>query len=172
MARKIPASKKSNVEVKRSTDVVKTINAFIFKNLHDRYNAKLSTKTREAIVAYGPWLGALLLLIIAPELLALAKTGSFISFSGFVEKVLFSKESWVLLVVVFINCLATVDSLSYMFQKAKRGWNAIYGALLINIVYVLYQLLTNMNQPAPAILSLVGFGFCLFSLLDIRTYYT
>jgi hypothetical protein len=169
--KKVNSEASKAVEVKKTDDVVKAVNDFIFKSFHDRYNFSLSTNVKESLVAYGPWIAAALLLLFAPEMLVLAKTAQFISFSGFLEQILFSKDSWVILVVVFINCLAVADSLSYLFKKSKRGWNAVYGALLVNLIYVVYQLFSNLDHPAAPILSVIGLGACIFTLLDIRTYY-
>lgn len=168
-----PRSKKAQtVEVKHSRDVISTFNRYVFKNLHDRYNARLSESTRTKIVAYGPWLAIFTLLVIAPELLVLANNAMFISPTGFLEKVLFNRNSWVLLIIVFVNILSAVDALGELFNKTKRGWNRIYFALLINITYVVLQLFTHLEQPAAPLLALLGFTACLFALLDVREYYS
>lgn len=166
------AKKVQAVEVKNSKDVLSMFNRYVFKNLHDRYNARLSEPTRQKIVAYGPWLAIFTLLFIAPELLVLANNAMFISPTGFLEKVLFNRDSWVLLIIVFVNIISAVDGLSELFNKTKRGWNRIYFALLINIGYVLFQLFTHLEQPAAPLLALLGFTACLFALLDVREYYS
>lgn len=163
--------RKQSVQVKNRSDVLASINGFIFKNVHDRHNLTFSSNTKEKIVSYGPWLAIAALLIIAPELLVLAKDATFISFSGFIETILFNRTSWVLLIILFINCLLLVDGLEDLFAQKRRGWNRIYIALLINITYVIYQLFARIEQPAAPILALVGFIFCLFTLLDVRDYY-
>ena len=55
----------SAIEVKSYRDLTLGLNNFIFKNAHDRYSATFSKPTKEKLVAYGPWLAALLLLIIS-----------------------------------------------------------------------------------------------------------
>lgn len=163
---------RANVEVKSYREVFKNINNFISRNLHDRYNIRYSEVTRLKLVSYGPWIMIGTLLFFAPELLVLAKDTMFISPAGFIEKVLFNRDSWVTLIIVLINIICAIDALSELFAKTKRGWNRVYLALLINTGYVLYQLSTNLQQPAAPLLALLGFIFCLFSVLDIREYYT
>jgi hypothetical protein len=170
-ARKPRAKKVEAIEVRGSRDVISVFNRLIIENVHDRYNARFSENTRKKIVAYGPWVSIALLLLFAPMLLVLANNGMFISPVGFLEKILFNRDSWVLLIIVLINIVCTVDALSELFNKTKRGWNRVYIALLINSGYVLYQLASNLEQPAASVLSLIGFLFCLFALLDVREYY-
>ncbi|MFO0971712.1 MAG: hypothetical protein U0520_05205 [Candidatus Saccharimonadales bacterium] len=147
MAKKAATKRRSRaartIEVKQHTDIIRIIDALLVKNMHDRYTVRLSEKTREMLVAYGPWLAIGLLAVIAPELMVLAKSGRLISATGFLEKVLFNRESWVLLMVVFINIICFVDALSDLFEKTKRGWDRVYLAILVNLTYVLYQLATN-----------------------------
>lgn len=140
-------------------------------NLHGRYNRHLSKSSQKKLVAYGPWLALGTLIIAAPELMLLANNGRFVSPIGFLEKVLFNRESWVLLMVVFINIICFVDALSDLFEKTKRGWDRVYLALLVNLTYVLYQLATNLDQPAGPLLSTLAFVFLIFGLLDVREYY-
>lgn len=164
-------TRKNAVEVKSYKDVLAVVNRFIAKNLHDRYSVRFAESTRQKIVSYGPWLTLATLIFVAPELLVLANNAMLISPIGFLEKVLFNRESWVLLIIVFINILCSVDALTDLFEKNKRGWNRVYAALLINLGYVLYQLFTNLEQPAAPLLSALGFIFCIFAVLDIREYY-
>ncbi len=163
--------KTSTVEVKNHRDVMSTINSFIAKNIHDRYNVTFSEATKLKIVAYAPWLAILTLLVISPELIVLANNGLLTSPMGFLEKILFNRDSWVLLIILLVNIICLVDGFGELFSKSIKGWNRIYFALLVNSIYTLYQLLTHLDQPAAPILSLLGFGFCLFSLLDIKNFY-
>ena len=170
-ARKARVKKSDSIEVRNLSDVVAVFNRVVAKNIHGRYNARFSENTRKKIVAYGPWLSIALLLVVAPTLLVLANDGMLISPIGFLEKVLFNRDSWVLLILVFINVLSAVDALDELFKKTIRGWNRVYVALLINTGYVFYQLASNVYQPAAPLLSLISFIFCLFALLDVKEYY-
>ena len=162
---------KKSVKVKSFADVTQTVNHFIFMNAHDRYNLTFSNTTKEKLVAYGPWLATFTLLVLAPELLVLARESRFITLSSFIETILFSKSAWVILLVIFANCLLLVSAIEDLFAKKKPGWNQIYLALLINLIYVIYQFFYRIEQPAAPTLSLIAFGFCLFALLDVRKYY-
>jgi len=170
--RKTRAKKQTSVEVRSLKDVVDVFNRLIAKNLHGRYNARFSETTRNKIVAYAPWLSIALLVVAAPMLLVLANDGILVSPIGFLEKVLFNRDSWVLLILVFINVICAVDALDELFKKTLRGWSHVYSAVLINTGYVLYQLFSNLDQPAAPLLSLIGFIFCLFALLDVKEYYS
>jgi hypothetical protein len=170
-AQKTRAKKQASVEVRGLNDVIALFNRIVAKNIHDRYNARFSENTRKKIVAYGPWLSIALLLVAAPILLVLANDGILVSPIGFLEKVLFNRDSWVLLILVFINVLSAVDALEELFKKTIRGWNRVYVALLINTGYVIYQLFSNLDKPAAPLLSLIAFVFCMFALFDVKEYY-
>ena len=171
VAKKQSKKASSSVEVKQSRDIIRVFNAFVAKNMHDRYKTRLTKNTQQKIVSYGPWLAALILLVIAPELLIFAKEARLISLNGFIETVLFNRESWVLLLVILANCILTFDALGELFNKTERGWNRVYSALLINSTYVLYQLAAQIANPAAPIVSILLLALCLFVLFDIRKYY-
>lgn len=160
-----------NVRVKKGSEVLVTLQNFVAYNLHGRYNLSLSKGTQKRLVAYGPWLAALLVVVIIPELLALAKTGSLITFTGFFDTIFFNQESWVILSILFVNTLLLVDGITHLFEKTTRGWTRIYQASLIATAYIIWQLLNNFDQPAAPILALIGSFFILFTLFDIRKYY-
>ncbi len=161
-----------NVRVKSVRDVTTTIQNQIAYNLHDRHSFRFKKQTRTKLVAYGPWLSILSVIVISPQLLNLAKNGSLLSISGFFNEIFFNQESWVILVIILLNTLLLVDGLSDLFVKARRGWNRVYLPALITAFYVTYQLASNLSQPAAPLLSLLGACFVLFTILDVREYYT
>ncbi len=163
--------KTSTVEVKNHRDVMSTINSFIAKNIHDRYNVTFSEATKLKIVAYAPWLAILILLVISPELIVLANNGLLTSPMGFLEKVLFNRDSWVLLIILLVNIICLVDGFGELFSKSIKGWNRIYFAQLVNSGYVIYQLFTQLDQPAAPLLSIICFSLILFTTLDVRRFY-
>lgn len=160
-----------NVRVKKGSEVLGTLQNFIAHNVHGRYNLSLSKTTQKKLVAYGPWLAALLVVIIIPELLVLAKTGSLITFTGFFDTIFFNQESWVIMLIIFVNTLLLVDGITHLFDKTNRGWARIYQASLIATLYIIWQLINNLSQPAAPVLALLGSLFILFALFDIRRYY-
>lgn len=170
-SKKAKASASTTVEVKNYKDILSGFNNFIAKNIHDRYNVTFSQVTKLKLVAYGPWLAIVTLLVILPQLLVLANNGQVSSPVGFLEQTLFNRESWVLLIILLTNIILLVDGLAELFNKALKGWNRVYLALLVNGGYILYQLFTQLDQPAAPLLSLLGIGFCLFTVLDIKRYY-
>lgn len=171
MAKKVAKAKTKNVKVKKGSEVLSAISRNFAHNIHGRYSLGFSDKTREKLVAYGPWLAILLTAAITPELLIFAKSGTFINFSGFFSDILFNQQSWMILVILFVNIILLVDGLSHLFNKEKKGWDRVYQATLISGAYVLWQLLSNISQPAAPLLSLLAIVFILFSLLDIKSYY-
>lgn len=162
----------TSVRVKRADEVLATIQGWLAYNLHDRYNRHYSKATQKKLVSYGPWLALVLLMIIAPQLMLLANNGVFVTPVGFLEAVLFNRDSWGILSMILLNIVCLVDGLSHLFEKQRRGWNRVYGACFLNLVYILYQLVTNLSQPAAPILATAGIAACLFTLLDIREYYS
>lgn len=173
------ASKKSaatkqapNVKVKSSKEVFTTLERVMIYNLHDRFSFTFSKQTRTKIVAYGPWLATASVVIVSPQLMNLAKNGSLMTISGFFNDIFFNQQSWVILVSILLNVLLLVDGLNGLFHKTRRGWTKVYITALITAVYVLSQLLQNLAQPAAPILSLLGALGILFTLYDVRDYYT
>lgn len=160
-----------NVHVKQGGEVVSTVQNFLVHNLHQRFNFRLAASTQKTLVAYGPWLAILLVVILLPELLVLAKDSRLIGFTGFFDTIFFNQQSWVILLVLLANVMLLVDGLGDLFHKAKKGWDRIYFASLISAVYIIWQLLGNLSQPAAPLLSLLGIFAILFALLDIREYY-
>lgn len=166
-----PKSAAKAVKVKDSRDVVRSFNVLVEQNLHNRLGVKFSKTSQQKLVAYGPWLMVVLLVFVAPELMLFAKTNHLVGLTGFLERILFDQQSWVLLIIIFTNCLLLADGLSSVAAQKKRGWDRVYLALLINSGYILWQLGSNLAQPAAPLVSLLGLGFCLFTLLDIKRYY-
>lgn len=160
------------VRVKKGGDVLATVNTFIAYNVHDRYSFRLSKKVQTQLVAYGPWLAALLVTVISPQLLNLAKNGNLMTISGFFNEIFFNQQAWVVLIIILLSTLLVVDGLSDLFSKKLRGWNRVYVASLATAFYTTWQLAGNLNQPAAALLSTLGAFFVIFCLLDIRNYYS
>lgn len=173
VSRKNAASKRTpNVKVKSNKEVFATIERLMVRNLHDRFSFTFSKQTKARIVAYGPWLATLSVVIVSPQLMNLAKNGSLMTISGFFNDIFFNQQSWVILVAILLNVLLLVDGLNGLFHKTRRGWTKVYITALITAVYVLSQLLQNLAQPAAPILSLIGAFGILFTLYDVRDYYT
>jgi hypothetical protein len=161
----------SNVRVKPANEVVATVQRHIEYNLHSRYNLSFSKATQKKLVAYGPWLAIGLIVFIIPQLMALAKTGSLMTFSGFFNTVFFNQDSWVILLIIFTNILLLVDGVSKIFEKGIAGWTRVYQAMVISTGYIVWQLLSNISEPAAPILALLGAVLVLFALFDIKQYY-
>lgn len=173
VSRKNNASKRTpNVKVKSNQEVFATIERLMTHNLHDRYSFTFSKQTKAKLVAYGPWLATVSVVVISPQLMNLAKNGSLMTVSGFFNDIFFNQQSWVILVAILLNVLLLVDGLNGLFQKTRRGWTKLYITALITAAYVLAQLFQNLSQPAAPILSLFGALFILFTLYDVRDYYT
>jgi hypothetical protein len=173
-ASKKPAKKTlstNSVKVKTFPELLKNIDSKLHYYVHDRFNASLSKKTQQKIVAYGPWLSAVLVLIILPELIMFAKTGSLLTFTGFFDSIFFNQQSWVVMLVFLANILLLVDGLSQIFEKKLRGWQRIYQATLLSGIYILWQLLDQITNPAAPLVSLLSIGLILFTLFNIRSYY-
>lgn len=172
---KVHSSEKTvvkTVRVKNAKDLVKEFDKNAEKILYKRSGKKLGQQTQKTIVSYGPWLTAILLLIGFPELLVFAKTGEIFGITGFFDTVLFNQQSWVLLVIIFLNAMLLADGLSDVFAKKQRGWVRVYIAHVITTGYIFIHLLRDLSQPAAPIISLAILGLLFFVLYDIRPYYT
>jgi len=160
-----------SVKVKSNQDVLRGIERVLEYNLHDRFNYTLPKRTKNQLVAYGPWLATLYVVVISPQLLNLAKNGTLLSVSGFFNNVFFNQQAWVVLVIMLLNVLFLVDGLSDLFNKKRRGWTKVYITALITAAYVLWQLFEHLGDPAAPILGILIAGATLFTLYDIRDYY-
>lgn len=166
------ATKKTpQVKVKTIDEVASTTLNLVSFNLHDRYSFEYTTKTKKKLVAYGPWLATLFVVIISPQLLNLSKNGNLMTFSGFFNEIFFNQKSWVILVLILLNVLFLVDGLSDLFSRKSRGWNRVYITALITLGYTVWQLFSNLSQPAAPILAILGSLVAVFTVLDIRSYY-
>lgn len=166
-----PTKRSSDVRVKSSKDVISTVNRLLSYNLHDRFKFGFSKPTKIKLTAYGPWLAALSVIVISPELMSLAKNGRLLTISSFFNEIFFNQQAWLILVIILINILLLVDGLTDLFDMKLRGWNRVYAPALITAFYVLWQLLSSLDQPAAPLLSLLGAWFVLFSLLEIKSFY-
>lgn len=175
VAKATPATKKTKkapqVRVKTINEVASTTLNLLSYNLHDRFTFEYSTKTKKKLVAYGPWLATLFVVIISPQLLILAKNGNLITVSGFFNEIFFNQKSWVILVLILLNVLFLVDGLSDLFTRTSRGWNRVYIPALVTLCYTIWQLFANLSQPAAPILAILGSLAVVFTVLDIRSYY-
>lgn len=163
--------KTTTVKVKSIGEVVATLQRHMAYNLHGRYAFRLSDKTQQKIVSYGPWLSIVLVLFILPELFIFAKTGTLMHLTGFFNEIVFNRDAWVILLLLLTNILLLVDGISELFEKRQKGWQRIYLATLLSTIYIIWQLLSNLTQPAAPLLSLVAIVSILFTLFDIAAYY-
>jgi len=161
-----------NVRVKSAKDVVVEFDVAAEKLIHGRVGKRLSKKSQKNIVSYGPWLTAVTVFIALPELLVFAKTGRIFGIYGFFSEILFNQQSWLLMIVIFINAMLLADGLSDIFAKKQRGWNRVYGILAISTLYCVLQLLQSLTTPAASIISIVALSTMLFGLYEVRPYYT
>lgn len=162
----------SSINTKSWSDVARVIDHIISNNLHDRHNISLSELVQRRIVSYGPWLAVGTWILLIPQFIALAKTGGFLSLNMLLETMVYSRESWVMLLLFFVTSVAAASSITELSIQKIKGWNKIYVATLINLAYVLYQLFFNGGQPAGALLSATALVAIIFILLDVRKYYS
>lgn len=161
-------SRANNVRVKTGSEVAKLVQSKVEHLIHGQFKSGLSKSTQKKIVSYGPWAATLLVIIVLPELMVLAKDSALMGFNGFFSLIFFNQQSWVIMLVLLANILLLVDGLGYLFEKRSRGWQRIYQASLISTAYIAYQLFTN---TLAAILSLIVMFAILFVILDIKKYY-
>lgn len=166
------SKKNPGIQTKGWIDVASTIDRLISRNLHDRHNLSLSDKSQHRIVAYGPWLAVSIWIFAIPQLIALAKTGGFLSLNMLLETMVYSRESWVILLLFFITSVAVASSITDLSLQKLRGWNRVYTVTLLNLGYVIYQIAFSGHQPAGALLSGAALVAIIFVLLDVRKYYS
>ncbi len=60
---------------------------------------------------------------------------------------------------------------SVICSQESRGWNRVYITALITLGYTVWQLFSNLSQPAAPILAILGALVAVFTVLDVRSYY-
>lgn len=161
-----------NVRVKTAKDMVQELDTITQKVIHKNTGKSFSKKTQKTIVSYGPWLTALIVFVGVPELLVFAKTGETFGLSGLFDMILFNQQAWLLMIIILANFMLLADGLSDVFNKKKRGWNRVYAVLIISALYCIMQLLKNLTAPAAPIISIGLIAILLFTIYDVRPYYT
>lgn len=131
----------------------------------------LNKTIQKKVVKHGQWFAAALLLVVLPELLLFAKEATFMGVSGFFTALFFNQSSWILLLMVLVNCVILVQSINDISAKKRRGWNYLYTALLINLIYVLIQLTQNNATPLAPFVSIAVLSLLLKIVIDLKKYY-
>ncbi|MDO8335205.1 MAG: hypothetical protein Q7T74_00260 [Candidatus Saccharibacteria bacterium] len=80
--------------------------------------------------------------------------------------------AWVGIAVLVVNAIIFIVAFSPLTKKAKRGWDLLFLATLINAVYGLTQVFISVRGFGGLLSSLVGTAIGLYLLFQIRDRYT
>lgn len=153
-------------------------------DLYTKNTPKLSVKTRDTLVEWAPWVTlvfGILSLLSAYWLWHWAHVAnSIINYTNNLVRSLginqvaanrFGFGVWLALIVVTIEALLYLAAYSGLKARHKTGWNFIFYAALINIVYGVVVLFTNYGGVGNFIGALVGSAIGLYFLFQIRPAY-
>jgi hypothetical protein len=122
---------------------------------------QLPANVKEAIVKFGPWIDAILLLLLAPAILVTLGIGSvalpFSTLNGDTSGLTLT------LVALALQVILMVAALPGLFARKTTGWNLAFYGVLFNLVYSVlnFQIVSG----------LIGAVVSLYFLFQIRSYY-
>jgi len=78
---------------------------------------------------------------------------------------------WLGIAVLAVEALLYIAAFSRTRDRKKSGWNLLYYALLLNVVYGVVVLFTNYGSVGNLIGAIIGSGVGLYLLFQIRASY-
>ncbi len=157
------------------------------KSLGDVFKSapKLPAGGKKALIQYLPWINlvlGILMLLAAYSLWHWADT-----FGGAVDSInqlsrafggsevvsdRFSVGIWIAVVLSAIQGLLYIAAFPATRDRKKSGWNLMFYALLLNVVYAVVVLFTDYGGVGNLIGYLIGSAIGLYLLFQIRDAYT
>lgn len=158
-------------------------------NLNDIFGKKappLPRGGKKALVEYLPWINLVLGLLalytvyvlwhwahVANSLINYANTLS-ATYGGpaVAPANRLSFGIWLGLIVLAVEALLYIAAFPGTRDRKKSGWNLMFYALLVNVVYGVVVMFTNYGGVGNLIGTLIGSGIGLYLLFQIRSSYT
>lgn len=145
----------------------------------------LPVNAKKFIVQYLPWINLILglfTLVAARALWSWAHTvNSLVNYANNLSSVYggtavahvnhLGFSVWLALVVLAIEALLYIAAFPGTRDRQKSGWNLLFYALLINIVYGVINLFTNYGGSGTLISAVVGSAIGFYFLFQIRGSY-
>lgn len=78
---------------------------------------------------------------------------------------------WISMIVLVIQAVLYLGAFSGLKNRKKSGWNLVFYALLVNLVYGIVVLFTSYGGVGNLIGSLIGFAIGAYFLFQIRASY-
>lgn len=78
---------------------------------------------------------------------------------------------WLSMIVLVIQAVLYLAAFSGLKNHKKSGWNLVYYALVVNVIYGVVVLFTNYGGVGNLIGSLIGFAIGAYFLFQIRASY-
>ncbi len=145
---------------------------------------QLSESSRRTIVNNMPWLALLLGILSLLATLSLWRwshtTQASIDYLNQLSQELGGKTItaqrltvfvWCSMAILFAEALIFLSAFSGTRKRRKAGWNMIFYALLINIIYGIVITLSAYDGGGRLIISLLTSTLGLYFLFQIRSYY-
>lgn len=145
---------------------------------------KLPEGAKKTIVEYLPWINLVLGLLtlwsayalwhwahIANSLVDYANTLNKLYGTGTVVSSRLTVGIWLGLIVLVIEALLYIAAFPGTRDKKKAGWNLLFYALLVNVVYGVVVMFTSYGGFGSLISYVVGSAIGLYILFQIRSSY-
>ena len=157
------------------------------KNLEDFFveqSPPLSTNAKKALVHYLPWINLLLGLLTlysvyviwhwahqASNLINYANSISAVYGGPQISSNRLSFGIWLGLIVLVFEALLYIVAFPATRRRQKSGWNLMFYAFLVNVVYGVVILFTSYGGIGTLIWTLLGSFVGLYLLFQIRSSY-
>jgi uncharacterized membrane protein HdeD (DUF308 family) len=152
-------------------------------NLNDTFAKKappLPPSSKKALVQYLPWINLLLGLLALYTVYALWHwahlNAGLLSVPAAASGLPAASNNldfgiWLGLATLTIEALLYIAAFPGTRDRKKAGWNLMFYALLVNIVYGFIMLFTSYGGFATLLSTLIGSGVGLYLLFQIRSSY-
>jgi hypothetical protein len=144
----------------------------------------LPENTKKALVQYVPWVNLIL------GLLALWAAYNLWQWAHWVDRLVdytnsltalygapaptvsrLSLAVWLSLAVLVVEAVIYIAAFSPLRARKKQGWNLLFYAMLVNVVYGLVVMFTDYGGPGSFVGSVIGTVIGLYFLFQIRDQY-
>ncbi len=78
---------------------------------------------------------------------------------------------WVSLVILIVDAVIMLMAYPGLKAKTKDGWNLIFLAVLVNVVYGVFSAFNSRGGAGSLVFSLIGSALGLYLLFQIRDHY-
>ncbi|MBI3983889.1 hypothetical protein HY346_01170 [Candidatus Microgenomates bacterium] len=127
---------------------------------------------KEFIVKVAPWADLVLLVFMIPAALAIFAVGTTVGLWAPAFGAVVGPMYYVALIVLILQMVIMGMALPGLFKQARKAWQLLYWATLINVVYGLASWLAAPRAVGSFIWSLISATLALYVIFQVRSKYT